>query len=137
MRLVPLEPGRHGRAVGPGLQLLTRPRQPAGLPPLRAHRWPSSIVLTEDDYLDFLVQTSTDNLIPHRIQATFVGQMLLLGYQFSDLGFRCPAQLVSIQREMQRGKTRKRHLSVQMVTAGEVPTPLQIEERPDVPEPVL
>ncbi|MCL4297967.1 MAG: SIR2 family protein [Anaerolineae bacterium] len=51
---------------------------------------PESLVLTEDDYLDFLVNISKDHeLIPPRIQRAFRETTLLfLGYQLSDWDFR-------------------------------------------------
>jgi hypothetical protein len=51
---------------------------------------PHSLVLTEDDYLDFLVQTSRDpDLIPKRIQQALAGTSLLfLGYRMADWDFR-------------------------------------------------
>lgn len=51
---------------------------------------PESIVLTEDDYLDFLVNISRDeDLIPPRIREAFTGTSLLfLGYSLGDLNFR-------------------------------------------------
>ena len=50
----------------------------------------NSIVLTEDDYLDFLVKISKDpNLIPPRIQHALAGtQLLFIGYSLGDINFR-------------------------------------------------
>ncbi|MCD6160926.1 MAG: SIR2 family protein [candidate division Zixibacteria bacterium] len=49
-----------------------------------------SLVLTEDDYLDFLISISKDqNLLPPRIQGAFAGTSLLfLGYRLADWDFR-------------------------------------------------
>ncbi len=51
---------------------------------------PPSLVLTEDDYLDFLVRTSDkQDLIPQSVQnAMRNNSLLFLGYQTSDLDFR-------------------------------------------------
>jgi hypothetical protein len=51
---------------------------------------PQSLVLTEDDYLDFLVRLSTDQkLLPPAIQSALAGTSLLfIGYSLSDWNFR-------------------------------------------------
>ena len=51
---------------------------------------PESLVLTEDDYLDFLVAVSRDEqLLPHQIQRALAGTSLLfVGYRLSDWDFR-------------------------------------------------
>jgi SIR2-like domain len=51
---------------------------------------PESLVLTEDDYLDFLVAVSRDDgLLPHQIQRALAGTSLLfVGYRLSDWDFR-------------------------------------------------
>ena len=51
---------------------------------------PESLVLTEDDYLDFLVNISRDqNLLPPRIQRALTGASLLfIGYRLADWSFR-------------------------------------------------
>jgi hypothetical protein len=51
---------------------------------------PESLVLTEDDYLDFLVAVSRDEgLLPHQIQKALAGASLLfLGYRLADWNFR-------------------------------------------------
>ncbi len=51
---------------------------------------PESLVLTEDDYLDFLVSISKDhNLLPPRIQEALTGASLLfIGYRLADWDFR-------------------------------------------------
>jgi hypothetical protein len=50
-----------------------------------------SLVLTEDDYLDFLVNMSRDldKLLPPRIQEAITGSSLLfIGYRLADINFR-------------------------------------------------
>jgi hypothetical protein len=51
---------------------------------------PESLVLTEDDYLDFLVAVSRNQqLLPHQIQRSLAGASLLfVGYRLADLNFR-------------------------------------------------
>jgi len=51
---------------------------------------PESLVLTQDDYLDFLVNISRDDaLLPHRIQRAMAGASLLfIGYSLEDWSFR-------------------------------------------------
>jgi SIR2-like domain len=53
-------------------------------------RTPESIVLTEDDYLDFLVAVSRDpDLLPHQIKKALAGASLLfVGYRLADWDFR-------------------------------------------------
>ena len=49
-----------------------------------------SVVLTEDDYLDFLVSISKDdNLLPHQVRRYLAGTSLLfVGYSLADWNFR-------------------------------------------------
>jgi SIR2-like domain len=51
---------------------------------------PESLVLTEDDYLDFLVAVARDpDLLPHHVQRALAGTSLLfLGYRLADWDFR-------------------------------------------------
>lgn len=51
---------------------------------------PESLVLTEDDYLDFLVAITRDaTLLPHQIQRALAGTSLLfIGYRMADWDFR-------------------------------------------------
>jgi hypothetical protein len=51
---------------------------------------PQSLVLTEDDYLDFLVHLSRDQaLLPPAVQRALAGTSLLfIGYSLSDWNFR-------------------------------------------------
>jgi hypothetical protein len=51
---------------------------------------PESLVLTEDDYLDFLVNVSTNrSLLPLRVQEAIAGTSLLfVGYRLADYNFR-------------------------------------------------
>jgi hypothetical protein len=76
-----------------------------------------SLVLTEDDYLDFLVSISKDShLIPPRIQQAFSGTSLLfLGYSLADLNFRVIFR--NLVGYMEKSMKRK-HLAVQLAPAG-------------------
>jgi hypothetical protein len=51
---------------------------------------PESVVLTEDDYLDFLVSVSRNKkLLPHQIRRALSGASLLfIGYRLADWNFR-------------------------------------------------
>lgn len=75
---------------------------------------PESIVLTEDDYLDFLVKLSRgDELLPLKIQKAFGGTSLLfLGYRLSDWDFRVLFRQLVTYLEGNLGRS---HLAVQIV----------------------
>ena len=79
---------------------------------------PESLVLTEDDYLDFLVKISRDqDLIPPRIQRAFTGSSLLfIGYRLADWDFRVLFRSLVSYLEKSIAKT---HVSVQLVPMGE------------------
>jgi hypothetical protein len=74
---------------------------------------PSSIVLTEDDYFDFLVNISRDPLlIPQRIQkALSETSVLFIGYGLVDWNFRVLLQ--GLSRFMERGLGRH-HIAVML-----------------------
>jgi len=67
---------------------------------------PESMVLTEDDYLDFLVNISRrQNIIPRQIEKALVSTSLLfIGYQLSDLKFRVLFRglVASLERSLRR-----------------------------------
>jgi len=77
-----------------------------------------SLVLTEDDYLDFLISTSrSPNLIPSHIQSAFAGASLLfLGYRLTDLEFR--VLLRSLVGYLNKSIGRP-HMSVQIIQVEE------------------
>jgi SIR2-like domain len=57
------------------------------------HGWagvPTSLVLTEDDYLDFLVAVSRDErfLLPHEVHSASSASLLFIGYSLADWNFR-------------------------------------------------
>ena len=67
---------------------------------------PESMVLTEDEYLDFLVNISRDqNIIPRRIQKALVNTSLLfIGYELTDWRFRVLFRglIASLERSLRR-----------------------------------
>jgi hypothetical protein len=75
---------------------------------------PESLVLTEDDYLDFLAAISSNKkLLPASIQEAFTGSSLLfLGYRTADWDFRV---LYRILAEYLEESTRRKHYSVQLM----------------------
>jgi len=101
-----------GDLEGDGLSALeTDPDyQPSVEKPLVYHlhgldAFPSSLVLTEDDYLDFLVNVSQDfDAIPSRVaQALTDTSLMLLGYRLQDWDFRVIFRgLVTTRRSSRR-----------------------------------
>ena len=87
---------------------------------------PESLVLTEDDYLDFLVKTSAEpDLIPPRVQKSFADTTLLfIGYRLGDLDFR--VLLRSLASHLTR-QPRRAHVSVQLITTGNMISQAQIQ----------
>lgn len=82
---------------------------------------PESLVLTEDDYLDFLVEISrppdpNQPPIPGRIQNAFSrASLLFLGYRLTDLEFRVLLRtLATVKRE-----PNYRHVAAQLVHVGD------------------
>ena len=75
------------------------------------------MVLTEDDYLDFLINVGDDRrLLPHPIEKAFVQTSLLfLGYRLADANFRVVFR--SLVNYLQRNFTRA-HVSVQLAPDG-------------------
>ena len=75
---------------------------------------PESLVLTEDDYLDFLVAISREQkLLPPRIQQAFTDSSLLfLGYKIADWDFKVLFRILAGYLER---SIRRTHLSVQLV----------------------
>ncbi len=81
---------------------------------------PQSMVLTEDDYLDFLVEVSRfQDILPPRIEEAFASTSLLfLGYRLTDWDFRVLFRSIVTYLAKSLGMT---HISVQLVP-GEVGT---------------
>ncbi len=78
---------------------------------------PSSMVLTEDDYFDFLVNISRDALlVPRRIQQALTEtSVLFVGYGLADWNFRVLLQ--GLSRFMERGLGRT-HIAVMVPPAA-------------------
>ena len=78
---------------------------------------PASLVLTEDDYLDFLVNISKyQDLIPPRIQRAFrETSLLFLGYRLADWNFRVLFR--SLVGYLEKSVSQV-HVSVQLVPGG-------------------
>lgn len=86
----------------------------------------SSMVLTEDDYLDFLMNISeVPGLIPPRIEDAFTtSSLLFLGYSLEDMNFKVLfRKLVSYMQISQA----QRHVSVQLAPKAEKPDQEEIE----------
>lgn len=86
----------------------------------------NSMVLTEDDYLDFLMNISEErDLIPPRIEEAFTTSALLfLGYSLEDMNFKVLfRKLVSYMQISQA----QRHVSVQLAPKAEKPDQEEID----------
>jgi SIR2-like protein len=83
---------------------------------------PESMVLTEDDYLDFLINLAREgDLLPHSIEKAFSDTSLLfIGYSLSDWNFRVLFRSVVqyLERSLQRA-----HISVQLAPVKEGASP--------------
>lgn len=88
---------------------------------------PQSMVLTEDDYLDFLVEVSRfQEILPPRIEEAFASTSLLfLGYRLTDWDFRVLFRSIVTYLAKSLGMT---HISVQLVP-GEVGTSEEQKEK--------
>lgn len=80
------------------------------------HGWmedTDSLVVTEDDYFEFLISVSRDkDLIPPRIEQAMVGSsLLLLGYRLDDWDFRVMFHLLATYLERSTSRT---HVAVQI-----------------------
>ncbi|MDY9927798.1 SIR2 family protein [Methanosarcina sp.] len=77
------------------------------------YEFPESLVLTEDDYLEFLVTISVEqDRLPPRIEQAFAdASLLFLGYRITDWDFRVLFRL--LYRYLERSG--RKHISVQLV----------------------
>jgi hypothetical protein len=78
-----------------------------------------SMVITEDDYLDFLIALWSDkHVLPERIKAAFIDSTLLfLGYRLADWDFRVIFRsLVYYMRK----SSQRNHVSVQILAADDI-----------------
>ncbi len=76
-------------------------------------RQPESMVLTEDDYVDFLIEISkNEKLLPPVIRASFTGASLLfIGYSIADWNFRVIFRSLV---EYMRKSLKRAHIAVQL-----------------------
>jgi hypothetical protein len=81
-------------------------------------KYPASLVLTEDDHLDFLVKVSRDiDVVPRRVaQAMVDSSLLLLGYYLDDWNFKV---LFRGLIKSKRASRRRLSISIQMSPPGE------------------
>lgn len=93
-----------------------------GGPPLVYHlhgvqEFPESMVLTEDDYLDFLAEIATDpRCIRPDVSEVFAeSSVLFLGYSLSDITFRVVFRIALQQLQLNRQRS---HVAVQLPPQG-------------------
>jgi SIR2-like domain len=73
---------------------LTRAFKPTRSEPVVYHlhghvNWPQSLVLTESDYVDFLIAIQRRGVVPHQIERALANASLVfVGYSFADWDFR-------------------------------------------------
>lgn len=81
---------------------------------------PDSLVLTEDDYLDFLMmREQEEKIVPTQVASAFkLHSLLLLGYRFSDLDFRVLLRILNFYRSKQ---SISKHVSLQFVAERDSP----------------
>lgn len=79
-----------------------------------------SLVLTEDDYFEFLINVSRYSMVPPRIQRAMAGtSLLLLGYRLDDWDFRVMFHLLASHLKISTSQT---HVAVQIApVADEAP----------------
>jgi hypothetical protein len=80
-----------------------------------------SIVLTEDDYLDFLVEISqNERLLPTIVQGALGGTLLFIGYSLSDISFKV---LYRWRRSSLKGSADSISVAVQLDPGEELKDP--------------
>lgn len=73
-----------------------------------------SLVMTEDDYFDYLIATSADRLMPPEVESALVdNSLLLLGFRLTDWSFRVLFRLIMSLPGRERLK-RYCHVAVQV-----------------------
>lgn len=99
-----------------------RPAMAEGGPPLVYHlhgvqEFPESMVLTEDDYLDFLAEIAMDpRCIRPDVSEVFAeSTVLFLGYSLSDITFRVIFRIALQQLQLNRQRA---HVAVQLPPQG-------------------
>jgi hypothetical protein len=90
----------------PGAKVEVSPAKPVVYHLFGHAQVPESMVLTEDDYLDFLINISKDvDIIPKRIQKALVKTSLLfIGFKLSNLRFQVLFRglIASLERSLRR-----------------------------------
>jgi len=78
------------------------------------HEFPESLVLTEDDYLDYLIRIASDkDLLPLVVRKAFMSASLLfVGYRIADWNFRVLFRSLVTYLEFALGRS---HYSVQSI----------------------
>ena len=81
-----------------------------------AARTPDSLVVTEDDYLEFLAHVSSVPSIPSVVQDAIARRVLLFfGYRLEDLEFRVMVRVILSQLVKNQNQN---HLSIQLLNVG-------------------
>lgn len=108
------------------------PRTPTPESPLVYHLHgtldkPTAMVVTEDDYIDFLVAIPDSRLIPEEVKSALSNTSLLfIGYSLEDMNFKVILRRVTTYMQRAEGA---RHVSVQIApkAKGEPPTPAEVK----------
>ncbi|MEO6810137.1 MAG: SIR2 family protein [Isosphaeraceae bacterium] len=131
-------------ALGPTLMEQEPEYKPSPANPLVFHLFglleqPASMVLTEDDYLDFLVKTAFDSTthssgqvdepaIPLAVDRAMTNPSLLfLGYRLDDLEFRVLLRKLICSRQIRNSM----HITVQMVAVDDSTDAEQVHQLQD------
>ena len=88
-------------------------------------KFAESVVLTEDDYLDFLVNVAQDEgLFPPVVQKACASTLILfIGFRLDDWNFRLIHKTLSVFMEK---SVRRGHLAVMLPTSDEKPREEQL-----------
>jgi hypothetical protein len=82
-----------------------------------APHMPDSLVMTEDDYLEFVARVSAAPAIPSVVQDAIArGVLLFFGYRLEDLEFRVMVRVILNQLVKNQNQS---HVSVQLLNVGE------------------
>lgn len=87
---------------------------------------PEQMVITEDDYLDFLISVTEDDrlILPHVKKALANSTLLFLGYSLEDLDFKLLFRRIARWNWLSGGA---QHVAVQLVPEGDKPTLEELE----------
>lgn len=98
------------------------PAKPTAANPVVYHLYghvdvPETLVVTEDDYLEFLRKSSIEKIIPSLIDMVCTkNSLLFLGYRLVDLEFRVLLRILVSFMEINLFSQSKAHVSVQVTT---------------------